>query len=448
MKNYDYVIVGLGKTGISCVRYLASHNYQFAITDDRVEPPGLTELQTQYPHIHLSLGDFDQQLLTHARAVILSPGVPRSHPAIQFCQQQQIPVISDVELFAQHSDVPVIAITGSNGKSTVTSLVAAMAQTAGIRVHAGGNLGIPALDLLTLSSAELFVLELSSFQLESIFSLKPQVATILNISPDHMDRYADLDAYAHAKQRIYHHSQYQVINRDDPLTQTITQATCNALSFGLSLPKSNEFGITENNGNFYLCHGDKQLFAANELALPGRHNWINALAALAIGHAAGFAQPAMLQTLREFSGLAHRCQRVGQAQGVTWYNDSKGTNVGATIAAIEGLGADISGKVILLAGGQGKAADFAELRSPLKEYVSHSILYGEDAKKIGNVAKGFTEVVYVDTLKQAVVKAKQLAQAGDIVLLSPACASFDMFVNFEDRGNAFIDLVHRYVCSG
>lgn len=429
------VIVGLGKTGMSCVRYLAKQGFDLVVVDSRLDPPGLEELRQNFPNVKVSLGGFDENILFKAEELIVSPGVSLSEPAIAECLKRGIKAVGDIELFARATKSPIVAITGSNGKSTVTSLVGAMAEEAGKKVGVGGNLGEPALDLLNLhQEADFYVLELSSFQLETTNSLMAKAAVILNISPDHMDRYQSVAEYLVAKQRIYSGCSVAVINRDDPLSYSNVELPQKVISFGASSPREGDFGIDSG----YLMYGDKKLLSISELKIKGLHNSVNALAALALGAAINLPFPAMLQALRKFPGLPHRCQWVTKITDIDWYNDSKGTNVGATKSAIEGLGAEIEGKIILIAGGIGKDADFSLLRDSVAKYVRAAILIGKDAPLIEGALAGTTKILHALSMADAVAICAKEALRGDAVLLSPACASFDMFNNFEQRGDVFI----------
>jgi UDP-N-acetylmuramoylalanine--D-glutamate ligase len=435
------VIVGLGKTSLSCLRYLLKQGItreNIAVTDNREQPPGLNEIQQNFPQLRLSVGRFDEKLLDQAQKIIVTPGVSLQEPAIHKQLLRGIQPIGDIELFAQKANAPIIAITGTNGKSTVTTLVGEMAKTAGLNVKVGGNLGTPALDLLD-ETTELYVLELSSFQLETTYSLKTISATVLNITPDHLDRYQSLQDYIDAKQRIYQRCAIPVINREDPISFSGLKNFSRALSFGLNEPQKNQFGLRDN----YLAYDKENLIAANELQIKGRHQIANALAALALGHAAQIPLAAMLQALKNFRGLIHRCQWLAQIDGVNWYNDSKGTNVNSSLAAITGLGDAIQGKLILIAGGLGKNQDFSPLREPINKYVRSVILIGQDAQQIAAALSKETPIISARTLEEAVTIAKQQARSGDAVLLSPACASYDMFRNFEHRGEVFIAAVKK-----
>ncbi len=453
------VVVGLGPTGLSCVRHLVSLGYPVIVNDSRDEPPGLTELREQFPNVPCVLGHFSRELMLAATELVLSPGTYVAEPSlakchaenmipsiiedvIHECQQRGIPCIGDIELFARAVSADVVAITGTNAKSTVTALVGELARAAGVNVQVGGNIGTPALDLLLAAPADLYVLEVSNVQLELTHSLQTKVATVLNISPDHMDRYVDVAEYAATKQRIYQDCHCAVINKQDQATwvQAPNQAA-HTVQFSNDAPLAGEFGLRADNGQYFIAYGEENIVPVSALKIQGRHNWANAVAALAIGHACGLALPAMIDALTAFPGLAHRCQWVAEQNGVTWYNDSKGTNVGATLAALEGLGPTIKGKIILLAGGLAKGGDFQPLHSATSQYVRSAILFGQDAAAIAASLAVVTDIVHAQDLAQAVRLAAAQAQPGDIVLLSPICASFDMFKSYADRGEQFCALV-------
>lgn len=436
------IIVGLGATGISCARYLQKCGIPFAVTDSRSHPPSLTEFNKIFPNVPFSVGKIDPILLEQAEKLIVSPGVSLQEPAIAEQIAKGIPAIGDIELFAKEVKAPVIAITGTNAKSTVTTLVGEMAKASGKCVQVGGNLGTPALDLLASSQSELFVLELSSFQLETTHSLTPKVATVLNVTPDHMDRYANLEAYCQAKQQVYKNCQVAICNRDDVLTKCRESSVKNILYFTLDEPQDNEFGLLKKNNENYLAFQDQVLLPVKDLPILGRHYQANALASLAVGFGFGLAFEPMLETLLSFKGLPHRCQLVRELKGVRWYNDSKGTNVGATLAAIEGLGSEMQGKLILIAGGVGKNADFSPLVPVIEKYVRTAVLIGEAAPMMAELLRDRVDICFGKNMEDAVVLAQNNAQSGDCVLLSPACASFDMFKNFEHRGNVFMEIVN------
>ncbi|WP_461481574.1 UDP-N-acetylmuramoyl-L-alanine--D-glutamate ligase [Porticoccus sp.] len=432
------VVVGIGVTGLSVARHLARLGERFVICDTRQQPPCLDELRTELPDVPVMLGELRQDALLDADEVILSPGLSRQHPAVQQAIVRGIPVINDIELFARTANAPIVAITGSNGKSTVTTLVGEMCAEAGIAAGVGGNLGVPALDLLD-PAVRLYVLELSSFQLESVLALNAEVAAVLNISADHMDRYAGLLDYHQAKHRIFIGARQVVSNRDDALTSPLVGEAVKQWSFGLGQPDFKGFGLRTHQGEPWLFFQFDALMPERELGIKGRHNTANALAALALGTAVGVPMDAMLVTLRRYKGLSHRCQVVAERNGVSYINDSKATNVGATLAAIAGLA---RGKnLILIAGGQGKGQDFAPLAATLPAAVKLLVLIGEDAAAIDQAVAGQVATVHATGLNAAVAAASQVAEAGDIVLLSPACASFDMFKGFEDRGRQFAAVV-------
>lgn len=441
MKNL-YVVAGLGITGLSCIRYLTKKGMQVAVTDTRVTPPFLTELKKDFPKVTTSFGQLDEALLLNASTIILSPGISLTHPNIKKAVTRHIEIIGDIELFARENKLPVIAITGTNGKSTVTTMVTEMAKEAGLHPGMGGNIGNPALDFLAASDLNLIVLELSSFQLETTFSLKKKVGCFLNLSNDHMDRYDDIKDYQKAKQRIYEECEIAVCNKEDKAT------FCNnneipTYFFTVNPPKQNEFGLLEQNNEMYLAFENNIIMACQDLPVKNLQHTINALAALAIGHAYGFSFASMIAALKGFKGLPHRCQWLRERLGVNWYNDSKGTNVGATLAAILGLSKGLQGKIVLIAGGVGKNADFTPLIPLLQKYVKTVILLGEAAALLADLFKVYIPIVLVNSMEEAVIHAAKIAHKGDSVLLSPACASTDMFKNFEHRGEVFSDLVHN-----
>lgn len=435
------LIVGLGITGLSVARYLTRLGRTFAVADKAPKAESLELFRREFPQAKLLLGEFDYGQWQGVTEIILSPGVPRKHPAIAAALADGVPVIGDIELFVRAARAPIVAITGANGKTTVTTLVGEMAKNAGIAVRVGGNLGTAALDLLG-DQVALYVLELSSFQLESTFSLKAAAATILNITPDHMDRYADLQEYAFTKQRIYKYAQHLVVNRDDPLTLPPLAQDAQVTRFGLAEPDLKDFGLRREDDGLFLALGLRNLLNVGQMKLRGLHNYANALAALALGRAVGISESAMLDTLRTFSGLPHRCQLVVHHQGVDFINDSKATNIGATEAALNGL-AQERPNIVLIAGGDGKGADFAPLAGVVRRSVKAVTLIGKDAEKLARVCAPWVPTVICAGFAEAVRKAAELARPGDTVLLSPACASLDMFKNYEDRGQQFCGLVEE-----
>lgn len=433
-KNNKYLVVGLGITGASVVEYLLKNGASVTVTDSRTEPPQLPLLKQKYPLIEVLLGAIIvPEQITH---IILSPGVAIRTPEIQAALARGVQVLSDIELFAQVVDKPVLAITGSNGKSTVTTLLGAMATASGLNPGVGGNLGTPALQLLD-SQFDCYILELSSFQLETLYSLRPKVVTLLNITPDHMDRYDDLTAYQQAKQRIFLNAQHAVINRQDALTTVPAELSVPSVSFGLDIPQDNNYGVVIYENIAWLAKGTTPLMPLQRMAMLGAHNVANALAALAMGEIAGFNLLAMLSTLLSFTGLEHRCEQVINSQGVIWVNDSKGTNVAACVAAIDGLSASIPGKWIIILGGIGKNADFTPLITPLAKNCKAAILIGAETQPLWDLLHEVLPCHKARDMEEVVKIASQLATSGDGILLSPACASFDMFNNYMHRGEVF-----------
>ena len=472
------VVVGLGQSGLSVANYLIEQGYQVAVTDGNSAP----KLADQLPaEIQIrAFGEIDANLLCHASRIIVSPGIALTTSALMQAQQVGVPIVSDIQLFCDACAVPIIAITGSNAKSTVTTLVGEMAADAGVNVGVGGNIGVPALTLLKQFQPventkqgfepnpnqipkQLAVLELSSFQLETVTNLGAMVATVLNMSPDHLDRHGDMLGYHQAKHRIFQQAKSIVVNRDDALTRPLVADDLPRISFGSNAPDKDQYGLIRDlDGSIYLARGTQRLMAADELKVKGEHNLLNALSALALGELAGLPLQSMLSTLRSFTGLAHRCQFVANIAGVDYFNDSKGTNVGSTIAAISGLGSvyqsatntDSQGVLIVILGGQGKAQKFGEMVPLLNTYAADVIFIGEDAKVIDDDlrAAGLKDRVvrhHCGTLEQAVNQAHHIAadKAPQVkaVLLSPACASFDQFTGFVQRGEHFVEFVHKLV---
>jgi UDP-N-acetylmuramoylalanine--D-glutamate ligase len=432
------LIVGLGVSGLSAARYLHAAGCAVTVIDSRAEPPQRAALLALDPAIAVHSGPFDSALLEGIDALIVSPGVALQGAFFDAARARNLPLIGDIELFARAANAPVAGITGTNGKSTVTTLVGRMAERGGKRVRVGGNLGEPALQLLD-AKAELYVLELSSYQLQTTDSLKLEAATVLNVTPDHLDRYASVEAYAAAKARIFRHCGTAVINADDPRTLAMVPASQRALRFSLTSGSGAEFALLERaDGAWLACRG-QALLAASELKIAGRHNIANALAALAMGEALGVDLPSRLKALREFTGLPHRTQWVADVQGVRYIDDSKGTNVGATLAAVSGLPAPL----LLIAGGEGKGQDFLPLRAALKGKVRLALLIGRDAPALGTALAGVCAIEYCPSLEAAVRRAAASARAGEIVLLSPACASFDMFRDYAHRGAVFAATVRE-----
>ncbi len=439
------VIVGLGATGLSCARYFQRQGVPFSVVDSRVEPPGLEDLRNLCPEAEIMLGSLPAERLMHAGRLIVSPGISLEEPAIAAARSAGVTVQGDIDLFVADATAPVVGITGSNGKSTVTELLGRMARRADRNVGVGGNLGTPALDLLA-TPADLYILELSSFQLERAGQLGLHLACNLNMSADHLDRHGDMQNYHRAKHRVFLGCESLVYNREDPLTRPLQADTVSARNFGLNAPDLGEYGLRLLEGTRYLCRGQEPLVPEAKLAMTGRHNVANALACLAMGELLGLSIEAMCAELREFPGLAHRCQTVARCAGVRYINDSKATNPGATSAALRGL--NEAGGLVLLAGGQGKGADFSGLAKDIAQYCKHVVLMGEDADLLEAAIAGRTGTTRVTSMTEAVESAAAIADEGDIVLLSPACASFDMFDSFGDRGNRFAAAVQQLSAGG
>jgi UDP-N-acetylmuramoylalanine--D-glutamate ligase len=440
------LVVGLGQTGLSCARFLAQHGVPFAVTDSREQPPGIDVLRVELSSVETSLGGFDEKLFGWAQRLVVSPGVPLNEPLIAEAQQRGVEIIGDIELFAQSAQAPIVAVTGSNGKSTVTTLLGEMAKVAGRDVRVGGNIGTPALELIKENEPDFYLLELSGFQLDTTHSLHAAAVVVLNISPDHMDRYDGLAHYIASKQRIYSKAGLgaqgvAVFNRDDEKVAAMMTANVQQkkISFGLDAPDENQFGRISQDNELWLARGKQALLPVAQIAMAGKHAQANALAALALGEVMELPMADMLATLKTFSGLPHRTQFVTKMNDVRWINDSKGTNVGATVSAVEGL----TGPLILIAGGQGKGANFSPLVDAVKDKVRTVILLGEDAALMEKVLASVASVLIVNSMEDAVSQAQAVAQPGDTVLLSPACASFDMFDGFAARGDAFMRAVRN-----
>ncbi|MFW5451161.1 MAG: UDP-N-acetylmuramoyl-L-alanine--D-glutamate ligase [Methylophagaceae bacterium] len=431
----SFLIIGLGQTGLSCARFLVQQGYAVAMMDTREQPPSLTIVQQELPEVLVSTGGLISEWMLKSDTIVLSPGVDPRLAEIKVARDAGIEIIGDIELFARHANAPVVAITGSNGKSTVTTMIAEMSVTAGKQVQVGGNLGTPALDLITEPAPDFYIIELSSFQLETVESLNAAVSVVLNVSPDHLDRYDTEQQYQNVKAKIYSGSGVMVINRDDPLVNSWSMESRDQIGFSLHKPQHNDFGLIRQDGKIWLAQGEQVLLAVNDLQIAGQHNVSNALAALAIGSAMALTMPAMLTAIQSYRGLPHRCYLVADHQGVRWLDDSKATNVGACLAAIEGLAG--SGNIILIAGGVAKDQDFSPLIEALKIHVKAVILFGQDARLIAEVVPENVHKIDVNSLTDAVTTAQQLASYGDNVLLSPACASFDMFTSYVERGECF-----------
>lgn len=449
------LILGLGQTGLSVLHYCLARGITPVVMDTRACPPGSDQLPAD---IERHFGALSMAPLLAAELIVASPGVPLATPELQQALATGVEIIGDIELLVREvtslvravtadstRSVPIIAITGSNGKSTVTSLVGEMAAEAGIKVGVGGNIGTPALELLALNP-ELLILELSSFQLETTPSLAARAATVLNISEDHLDRYRDLEHYRDTKLGIYHNAELALYNREDRQTQLNISAASASSSFGLD-PR--DYGRVLQDGQLWLSRDGQALLPVSELKILGSHNQLNALAAMALAERAGIPQAAQVAVLRRFSGLKHRCQFVADKDGVRWVNDSKATNVGATLAAIQGLSEGLnealseasstnSGRLWLITGGQGKGQDFSPLQPLLQNTLAAMVCFGQDRAQLLALG-GNTHAV--EDLEQAVAWCAAQAQAGDTVLFAPACASLDMYGNYQLRGEHFIELV-------
>ena len=424
------VIIGLGLTGLSCVDFFMTRGVTPRVMDTRISPPGLDQLPES---VERHLGSLNQEWLLSADLIVASPGMALATPALSAAADAGVEIVGDVELFCREAQAPIVAITGSNGKSTVTTLVGEMAKAAGWAVGVGGNIGLPALTLLQ-HPAQLYVLELSSFQLETTHSLKAAAATILNVTEDHMDRYPlGLQQYRAAKLRIYENAAVCVVNADDALTMPVRGADKRCISFGADV---GDYHLNRQQGSTWLRADGEKVLNADEMHLVGQHNYTNALAALALADAVGLPRATSLKALTTFSGLAHRFQLAWQHNGVRWINDSKATNVGSTEAALNGL--QVQGTLWLLLGGDGKSADFSPLARYLQGDNVRVYCFGRDAAALADLRPEIS--VRTETLQQAMEQIAVQLQPGDMVLLSPACASLDQFRNFEQRGDLFVQL--------
>jgi UDP-N-acetylmuramoylalanine--D-glutamate ligase len=426
------LVVGLGATGVSVARYLASRGERVRVIDSRAAPPGLEELRRDVPGVDVVLETLDPRWLDDASRVLLSPGLPYGLPLAIEARRRGLAVIGDIELFALAARAPVIAVTGSNGKSTVTTLASDLLRSQGLRAPAGGNLGPPALDLLR-DDADAYVLEISSFQMETTDSLAPLAATVLNVSADHLDRHGTLEHYAELKEKLLKAAERAVVNADDPLVAAMGARHARVVPFSVRRELAHGYSLVTDKNTRWLARDGKPLLPAAELTLRGVHNEANALAALALTEEFTTDLNAALEALRTFKGLPHRCQHVVERKGVTYVDDSKGTNVGATLAAVNGL----TGPLVLIAGGLGKGQDFAPLAAGARGKVRAAVLIGAAAAELERVLAPVCATVRAASMAEAVERAAALAQRGDTVLLSPACASQDMFRDYRERGEEF-----------
>ena len=434
-KTHKDLVVGLGATGLSIARYLQRNDGNAIFYDSRETPPGVDELQALFPDSELLLGD--AKLPADVDRVIASPGVPDSQPMLKKALSKKLEVVSDIELFASEAKAPFVAITGSNGKSTVTTLLYYMCVADQRKALAGGNLGEPALDLLDQNKPDIYVLELSSFQLHRTRHLPAGVAVLLNVSPDHLDWHANEDEYRQAKYRVFREASAAVVNRADEAAADYAKRCERMVSFGLDAPEDGQYGIRVDDGKRYLARGESLLLSIDELAMYGVHNQLNALAALAAGDLLGLDMAAMLQVLVEFPGLPHRMQFVARIAAVDYINDSKATNVAAAVASI----ASVDTMLVLVAGGDGKGGDFGELANALEDKLRGAVLIGKDAEKIANALDTLMPVHFAENMAAAVNMAANCAESEDTVLLAPACASLDQYDNYMARGDAFCDAV-------
>ncbi|MHB8741772.1 MAG: UDP-N-acetylmuramoyl-L-alanine--D-glutamate ligase [Sulfuricaulis sp.] len=434
------LVVGLGLTGYSCVRHLVALGYDVTVADTRDQPPRLAEIKREFPRVDVHTGGLPTALFDDPGLLVVSPGISVKQPEIASAIGRGMQAIGDIELFSREATAPVIAITGANGKSTVTALTGEMCQRAGLNVAVGGNIGVPALSLLVSPEPDVYVLELSSFQLETTFSLNARAAAVLNITPDHMDRYHDIHDYAEAKARIFRGNGTMVLNADDPQVTRMKLSGRRAVYFSLGSPvEAQDYGISVIKDETWLVRGKQPLMSTCEVPLAGQHNLANVLAAMALAETAGVSPEDARAAVSRFKGLKHRTELVAEHHAVRWYDDSKGTNVGATVAALNGM----TSPVILIAGGDGKGQDFSGLRSAAAQHARAVVLIGRDASQIEAALGGVVMTRQAKDMRDAVRIAHELSQPGDVVMLSPACASFDMFRNYEHRAEVFRQAVRE-----
>lgn len=454
LRNQSVLVIGLGETGLSLARWLTAQGAQVCVADSRATPPGADTLYKDMPQVDAHFGPFRDESLIGIERIAISPGVPLAEPFVQRAIARGIPVVGDIELLAleieQARPKPrVIAITGANGKTTVTSMVGAMCAAAGLDTQVAGNISPAVLDALREreeKQPQIWVLELSSFQLETTHSLDADAAVVLNVTEDHLDRYdGSMDRYAATKLRIFHGDGVQVVNRDDARSAAMRSAGRKQVSFGLNPPSSDaDWGISREGALVWLMHGSHKILRSDELQVSGLHNVANALAALALCRALDMPLEPLVEALRAFKGLPHRVEKVAELFGVTYYDDSKGTNVGATEAALKGLGRP----AVVILGGDGKGQDFSPLKNAVAEHARAAVLIGRDAPLIEKALQGCGKpIVHARDMDEAVRIATDHAQAGDAVLMSPACASFDMYKNYLHRAETFIAAVKKVEAS-
>ncbi|BCK88684.1 UDP-N-acetylmuramoylalanine--D-glutamate ligase [Sideroxyarcus emersonii] len=450
LRGQSVLILGLGETGLSLARYLSGQGARLRVADSRMEPPGIAILRGELPQAEVHCGPFGDELLQGVDRIAISPGVPLAGPFVQRAIARGIPVEGDIELLAQQlatndyrRNTKIIAITGANGKTTVTSMVGAMCAAAGLDAQVAGNISPAVLDALRGRDRQpqVWVLELSSFQLETTYTLDADAAAVLNVTEDHLDRYDGMDAYAAAKARIFHGRGMQVLNRDDARSNAMRIAGRRQASFGLNPPPGEQdWGISREGAITWLVQGRQKIVRADELQVSGLHNVANALAALALCRALGIPLAPLVDALRAFRGLPHRVEKVAEIQGITYYDDSKGTNVGATEAALRGLGKP----AVVILGGDGKGQNFSPLREAVARHARAAVLIGRDAPLIEQAIAGCGKpVLKARDMDEAVGISAAHAQPGDAVLMSPACASFDMYKNYLHRAEAFIAAVKK-----
>jgi len=438
------LVVGLGATGLSTMRFLQRAGLPFSALDSRVDLPNKDSLCAEFVGVDIYLGDAPAEVFERADELYVSPGLALDTPELEQAAASGALISGDLDLFMRNVDAPVIAITGSNAKSTVTTLVGELLASRNLHVGVGGNLGTPMLDLIE-RDCDVYVLELSSFQLERAHHYNFSVACVLNVSADHMDRHKTMLRYHQLKQRVYSEAKVALFNRDDRLTYPLQRAGLVQKSFGQCTQGLDDYSLQETDGQEYIVKGVERVLAVDAIALPGRHNVLNVMAALAIVDAAGFDMQGLAEKAAQFRGLPHRCELVGSFAGVRYINDSKATNVGACVAAINGFSAAGDQKIIVLAGGQTKSADFQPLATVVEKHACKLVLFGEGAEQIGAACAGCSDLHYAQDLLGAVHAAHALAEPGDLVLLSPACASFDMFSNYEERGDVFRKAVNDLI---